>query len=110
MPGIIHYGGAYIKPPKQLPSDLQNYIDNSKHGVVIFSLGSYLQSSQLPKDKINAFNNVFGRIKQNVIWKFEDDSYEVPSNVLIKKWLPQSDILSHPNVVLFIGHGGNFRS
>lgn len=63
-------------------------------------------SSKLPKEKIDAFLNVLGKLKQRVIWKFEDESYEVPSNVLIKKWLPQSDILGHPNVVLFITHGG----
>lgn len=106
MPGIVHYAGAYIKEPKSLPPHLQEYIDNSEHGVIIFSLGSYLQSSKLPKAKIDVFINVFRKIKQRVIWKFEDDSYEVPLNVLIQKWLPQTDILAHPNVVLFITHGG----
>lgn len=109
MPGIIHYGGAYIKPPRPLPSDLQTYLDNSKNGVIFLSLGAFLQCSKLPKEKIDAFTNVFGRMKQNVIWKFENESYQVPPNVLIKKWLPQSDILGHPNVKLFITHGGKFK-
>lgn len=63
-------------------------------------------SSEFPKEKIDLFLNAFGKLKQRVVWKFEDESYDVPPNVMVRKWLPQSDILGHPNVVLFIGHGG----
>ncbi|XP_055320800.1 UDP-glucosyltransferase 2-like [Sitodiplosis mosellana] len=106
MPGIIHYGGAHIKPPKPLPTDLQQYLDTAEHGVILFSLGSYLQASKLPKEKIDMFLNAFSKLKQRVIWKFEDETYKVPPNVLVKKWLPQTDLLAHPNIVLFIAHGG----
>lgn len=53
----------------------------------------------------------FKRLKQRVIWKFDDDTLaDLPSNVMIRKWLPQNDILAHPNTVLFISHGGVFGS
>lgn len=108
MPGIINVGGAHIKPPKPLPKDLKDLCDNSKHGVIIFSLGSFIQSSDMPPQVVAIFFEVFSKLKQDIIWKFEDDFMpNIPPNVRISKWLPQSDILAHPNVVLFITHGGN---
>lgn len=132
-------GGAHIKDAKPLPDDLQTFLDNSNNGVIYFSLGTVVQSSKLPKEKIQAFlgNSIlnfvlqklvssmeidnyfnifhffsldsFRNLKQNVLWKFEDESLtNVPSNVFIRKWMPQNDILAHPNVILFISHGGLF--
>lgn len=51
------------------------------------------------------FARVFGSLRQKVIWKLEEQ-FPMPANVLISDWLPQSEILAHPNVKVFITHGG----
>ena len=33
-----------------------------------------------------------------------------PSNVKLSKWLPQEAILAHPNLKLFVTHGGQSSS
>ncbi|XP_031639548.1 UDP-glucuronosyltransferase 1-10-like [Contarinia nasturtii] len=109
MPGTISIGGAHIKDANPLPNELQTFLDESTDGVIYFSLGTIIESSKLPKEKIQAFLDSFRHLKQRVLWKFEDETLEnVPSNVMIKKWMPQNDILAHPNVILFISHGGLF--
>lgn len=55
MPGLIYIGGAHIKPPKALPSDLQTFLDEAKHGVIYFSLGTIVNASKMPKEKLNVF-------------------------------------------------------
>lgn len=70
------------------------------------SLGSNVQSSDLSEEKLSIFLNKFKSIKQRIIWKFETDLPNKPDNVIIGKWLPQNDILAHPNVKVFISHCG----
>lgn len=61
----------------------------------------------LSKDKIKMLIKVFSELPYDVLWKFEDDKLEdKPPNVWISKWFPQQDVLSHPNVKLFINQGG----
>jgi glucuronosyltransferase len=109
MPGLVNVGGAHVKPPKRLPPGVQDFLDGAVNGAIYFSLGSYIKSSDMPNDKLKAFLDVFEKLKQRVLWKYEDTSIQsVPKNVMLSKWLPQSDVLAHPNVVLFITHGGMF--
>lgn len=53
--GTISIGGAHIKAAKPLPSDLQKFLDESKHGVIYFSLGTVIKSSKLPAEVIQTF-------------------------------------------------------
>ncbi len=77
----------------------------------MFSLGSYIQSSFMPKHQVQMFLNVFGNLSQTILWKYEaDDLDRIPANVKLQSWIPQSDVLGHENVVLFITHGGMFGS
>lgn len=108
VPNMIEVGGMHIKRTnKPLPENIKNFIESSKHGVIYFSLGSNLKSSQLPVEKRDALLKVFSKLKQNILWKWEDENLPgKPKNVLISSWFPQDDILAHPSIKLFITHGG----
>lgn len=39
---MIQVGGAHIEPAKELPKDLQEFLDEAVHGAIYFSLGEFL--------------------------------------------------------------------
>lgn len=109
MPGMIDIAGIHIRPSKPLPDDIKTFLDGAKDGVVYVSFGTFLKSSEMPPQMLKAMVDAFRKLKQRVVWKFEIEAItDMPSNVLVKSWLPQSDILAHKNVKLFISHGGLF--
>lgn len=66
-----------------------------------------MKSIYLSEDKRNILIQAFAKLPYKVLWKFEDDQMEgKPENVKINKWLPQQDILRHPNIKLFITQAG----
>lgn len=86
-----------------------------------------VRAETLPEEKREAIVHALGKLKQRVLWKWENDTLpNQPSNVFIRKWMPQRDILckfldfcrltfnspfqktfkGHPNVRVFITHGG----
>ncbi|XP_067011403.2 UDP-glycosyltransferase UGT5 [Anabrus simplex] len=107
VPAMIPVGGIHIKKPKPLPKDIQTYLDDAKDGVIFFSLGSIVRSDRMSEDRIQLFLEAFAELPQKVLWKWESDSLPgQPKNVKLGKWLPQNDILAHPNIRLFISHSG----
>lgn len=90
----------------------QRYLDNSTHGAIYFSLGTYIHSTDIPSGHIKILLNAFAKLKQNVLWKYENATIgaELPPNVRISKWLPQNDIFAHANIKLIITHGGIFST
>ncbi|KAH8241008.1 hypothetical protein KR026_010157, partial [Drosophila bipectinata] len=109
VPAVIEIGGIQIKSkPDPLPQDIKKFLDTAEHGAVLFSLGSILKGEHIPPEIVSTIFKALSSIKQNVIWKWEKLE-KVPGkspNILYKKWLPQDDILAHPNIKLFINHAG----
>ncbi|XP_004533721.1 UDP-glucuronosyltransferase 2B19 [Ceratitis capitata] len=106
-PSVIELGGVHIQKAKPLDPELQKFIDNADHGVVLISWGSMVRANTLPPAKRDAILRAIKRLKQRVIWKWENGTLEhKPDNLYVSKWLPQRDILCHPNVKVFMAHGG----
>nr|CAD7201414.1 unnamed protein product [Timema douglasi] len=107
VPAIIPVGGLHLKPAQDLPQDLKKLMDEAENGFIFFSLGSNLRSDMLSEEKRKVFLKAFSTLRCKVFWKWESDHLPgQPSNVVVRKWLPQNDILGHPNIRLFITHAG----
>lgn len=108
MPNEINIGAATLRPNlDNIPAAIRTFMDEAKDGVIYMSLGAFVQSSEMPRKTMDAILQTFSRLPQRVIWKFEtDDMLSLPSNIMVQKWMPQSDILAYPNIRLFITHGG----
>ncbi|XP_029175562.1 UDP-glucuronosyltransferase 2B20-like isoform X1 [Nylanderia fulva] len=109
LPNVIEVGGLHI-PPKvnPVPKDIAKFLDSANdEGVLYFSLGSMIKSTTMPKEKLDAILNVIESIPRKVIWKWEsDESPRKMDNVMTRKWLPQFDVMNHPNIKCYLGHGG----
>ncbi|XP_018325090.1 UDP-glucuronosyltransferase 1-8 isoform X3 [Agrilus planipennis] len=106
VPNVIEVGGMHLPQHKPLPQNIEKWINESTHGVIYFSMGSMIKGHTFPEEKRNMFLRVFKRLPQRVLWKWESDMPGKPDNIMIQRWMPQYDILCHPNVKAFISHGG----
>ena len=108
-PNVIPVGGLQIVKPKPLPSELQNFIENAPQGAVLFAMGTNFKSKMFTAERQAMFLEAFAHLPEyRFLWKFDDDQLprKASSNVLIRSWLPQNDILAQPKVRAFITHCG----
>ena len=104
---LVEVGGIHCKPGKELPENLKKYMDAHPEGVVYVSFGSVLKPSQMATEQKMVFIDAFRELKDTpIIWKWDDVLDDIPRNVFVQKWLPQNDLLAHPNLRVFVTHGG----
>lgn len=105
LPNTIPLGFLHVKPPSPLPDDLKELLDNSKHGAIFMSFGTIV-TSKLAHKSFESFMKAFTDLPYNIFWKYDGEiPDQVPTNIHFRKWFPQSDLLAHPNVRLFITQG-----
>ncbi|CEF71122.1 UDP-glucuronosyl/UDP-glucosyltransferase family-containing protein [Strongyloides ratti] len=110
---IIYIGGLGFENPKPLSTYWNNIMNMGKKGVILFSMGTGASFSLFEVKKkidiLNAFNEFS---EYQFILKINKDDKETENliknytNIVLTSWMPQPDLLNHPNMKLFITHGG----
>uniref|UniRef100_A0A3Q1ECK5 UDP glucuronosyltransferase 5 family, polypeptide D1 n=1 Tax=Acanthochromis polyacanthus TaxID=80966 RepID=A0A3Q1ECK5_9TELE len=102
MPNMVYIGGFQCKPAQPLPADLEDFVQGAgEHGVIIMSLGALIQG--LPKEVANEIGSVFAKLPQKVIWRHKGERPStLGNNTLIVDWMPQKDLLGHPQTRVFV--------
>ncbi|XP_043676207.1 UDP-glucosyltransferase 2-like [Vespula pensylvanica] len=107
LPNAIEVHSLQItEQTESLPKDIREFLDDAVNGAIYFSLGSNLQTHQLPSDPLTALCNALGSLKQRVLWKHAGDMAIQSSNIKFVKWVPQQAVLAHPKVMAYMMQGG----
>uniref|UniRef100_A0A8C1IM52 UDP-glucuronosyltransferase n=1 Tax=Cyprinus carpio TaxID=7962 RepID=A0A8C1IM52_CYPCA len=106
MPNVVYMGGFQCKPAKPLPDELEKFVQSSgEHGVIIMTLGTVF--GQLLSEINDEVAAAFAQLPQKVIWRHTGPRpANLGNNTLIVDWIPQNDMLGHPQTKLFVAHGG----
>ncbi|KAK8721970.1 hypothetical protein OTU49_012402 [Cherax quadricarinatus] len=107
LPSQVEVGAIHCRPANPLSQELESWITGAgSPGVIYFSLGSFTKFTNIPVQYRDVFVQAFRRLPQRVIWKYDGDLEDVPDNVMIRKWLPQQDILGEI-IQFYVMTGGN---
>ena len=104
-PHIKFVGPILAKPANQLPPPLQTFITANTNGTLLVAFGTVLNSVY----NVSLLLQTFAQLPYNVMWAYTGQfpsSLDVSSNIQLYKWLPQNDVLGHPNIVGFVTHCG----
>ncbi|XP_025100119.1 2-hydroxyacylsphingosine 1-beta-galactosyltransferase-like isoform X2 [Pomacea canaliculata] len=103
MPNVKLIGGTATGPGKPLPPQFKSFMHDAKEGVAIVSFGSYVLCPPEP-------------ITQKIISVLQDlpfksvfrSNISSPNSrkILTSSWIPQNDLLAHPNTRVFVSHCG----
>ncbi|XP_011609974.2 UDP glucuronosyltransferase 5 family, polypeptide D1 [Takifugu rubripes] len=106
MPNVIYMGGFQCKPAQPLPAELEEFVQSAgEHGVIIMTLGTLVNA--LPPEVADEIASVFAKMPQKVIWRHKGNHpATLGNNTMIVEWMPQKDLLGHPQTRVFVAHGG----
>ncbi|PAV91812.1 hypothetical protein WR25_18972 [Diploscapter pachys] len=90
-------------------SPLREILEKPSKGIIVFSLGTVSNTTNMPKIMIDSFVGAFAKLPDyTILWRMEKSvpGVENLNHVHLLKWLPQKDIMKLPSLKLLIAHGG----
>ncbi|KAJ8032813.1 UDP-glucuronosyltransferase 2C1 [Holothuria leucospilota] len=107
FPNMGLVGGLTVEASKLLNNDFESIMAAAGDaGVIIVSMGTVIKSRS--QNLVNSMAEAFAKLPQTVIWKATEPLPEtVGENTLLRKWIPQNDLLGHPNTRAMVYHCGN---
>uniref|UniRef100_A0A336MS21 UDP-glucuronosyltransferase n=1 Tax=Culicoides sonorensis TaxID=179676 RepID=A0A336MS21_CULSO len=111
MTNMIEVGGLHIPDTlNPLPDPLKRFMDEAATGVIYFCMGSTLKLNDLELDKKLSIINALKKSSMRIVIKWDDEAtlneLTPNSKFYVSNWLPQNEILAHPNVRAYVTHGG----
>ncbi|XP_043256895.1 UDP-glucosyltransferase 2-like [Colletes gigas] len=107
LPNVIEVHSLQITEDLvPLPEDIQEFLDNAVNGAIYLSLGSNLQSHELPVGPLTALCNALSSLEQRVLWKYTGDTVIRSEKIKFVKWAPQQAVLAHPKLMAYVMQGG----
>ncbi|XP_045452881.1 UDP-glycosyltransferase UGT5-like [Melitaea cinxia] len=110
VPALVEVGGLHLDNSQIMPKALKRFLDSSYEGVIYWSFGSMSRIETISSEKLAQIFTALSELSQTVLVRLDrkllSSNLTVPDNVYTMKWIPQYKTLCHPNVQLFISHGG----
>ncbi|XP_064647785.1 2-hydroxyacylsphingosine 1-beta-galactosyltransferase-like [Lineus longissimus] len=105
-PNMINVGGISTSPPLPLEKDFKAFADSATEGLVVITFGGTI--GFLPVDYVNRIVQAVEKVKYKVVFRQKTKpTVKVPANLKIVDWMPQNDLLAHPNTKVFVTHCGS---
>ena len=112
LPHVEFIGGVTAGHSKELKEkDLKEWADAARDGFVLCSFGSLLTAPS--EEMLEKLFHLFFELQPfPVVFKLRREDLpaslepNISRNVRLMDWLPQNDLLGHPNARLFITHAG----
>ncbi|XP_038647816.1 2-hydroxyacylsphingosine 1-beta-galactosyltransferase isoform X2 [Scyliorhinus canicula] len=106
LPNVVYVGGILTKPASVLPEDFMIWADDAKErGFVLVSFGAGVK--YLSDDVAHKLAGALRRLPQKVMWRYSGKKpANLGNNTRLVEWMPQNDLLGHPNIRGFLSHGG----
>ena len=116
QPHVEFIGGVTASPAQSLDRgteasrQLMAWADSATEGFAVCAFGTVLNAPD--EQMIEKLFVLFEELKIPIAFKLrnidltESLRSKLPKNVLVMEWLPQNDLLGHPNARLLISHAG----